>query len=420
MFYNLFLVAILLFQGGFALFSKKRFPKVFSRFFFPKELFIPRKDKFWFHAVSFGEVKAILPFLQKMKERYPEGAFFISTITVTGFEEARKIPFAKAFYLPFDFSWIQKRIIKIAPKALFLVEGDFWKNMLYFAKKAKAKVILINGKISERSSRRFSKVPFFAKKLFSSIDLFLVQSSSYEQNFIKLNVTPSKLFVTGNIKLYPSCLPRNSPLEEKVKKALTKDFIITIGSSHDPEEKELVQELLPLIIEKNIKIFLVPRHPERASSIVTVLEKLSVKIALFSIENPSFAKASIILVDQMGVLSFCYKYSKLALVAGSFNPSLEGHNLIEPALQKTPVIFGPYTSAQTELKELVLRQKMGKVLSVKELFSFLQKELKNPKELLSFKEATGSIEAHLKKPLEKTWDLFLDKACLESLSESRI
>ncbi len=414
MLYNLALFFLLLIQAVLSCFSKKRFPQVRARVFFPKELFSFKKEKFWFHAVSFGEVKALRPFLEKMQKNFPEGAFFLSTVTVTGFEEAKKIPFLKVFYLPFDFSWIQRKILKIAPTFLFLMEGDFWKNMLYYAKKAKAKVVLLNGKISERSCARFSKLPFFSKKLFSYIDLFLLQNEEYKKSFLKLKVPKEKLFVTGNMKLHPVSLKKPS-LEKKVEKSLSLNpfFVLTIGSSHDPEEKLLLQQILPLLQEEKLKVFLAPRHPERALSLLKAVEKLKIKTALFSEEESSLQKATLILIDQMGVLPFCYKYSHVAIVAGSFDPALEGHNLIEPALYNTPVIFGPHTKAQQELKKIALEQKIGVCLSLEEVYLFLKKVHQDKEKLEVFQKATFSLQRYLRIPLEKTWSLFLDKACVE-------
>lgn len=125
------------------------------------------ENAIWIHGVSVGETKAIVPLARHLKQRFPESPIIISTVTETGYEEGkRSLPFADYHvYLPFDFGWLVSKIVKRAsPKLVILSESDFWYHFLYYCKKNGASIALVNGKLSEKSMRRYSMVSFFPSR----------------------------------------------------------------------------------------------------------------------------------------------------------------------------------------------------------------------------------------------------------------
>ncbi len=304
-----------------------------------------KKQVIWIHMVSMGETKAMIETYLALRKQYPDAAFYLSSVTQTGQEEAKR-SFKGAdhyFFLPLDLSWIMNKLVKrLKPTLLILSESDFWYNMIRYVKAKKGKVVLLNGKISERSATRFSKFPHFTQKLFQSIDRFFVQNKEYANRFISLKIDPKKITVTGNLKqtipLEP--LSEKDKLNWRTRFGITpKDQVITLGSTHAEEEKLLLPYL------KDYKVLIVPRHPERFSFVKKLLKEIG---------NPNF-----ILVDQMGILSICYQLSDLAIVGGSFIPGIGGHNIFEPIQANIPVIFGPYMDTQKELVEIILKGRSG-------------------------------------------------------------
>ena len=325
----------------------------------------------------------MIPIYERLRQKYPNGAFFFSSTTKTGHLEAkRSLPNADDyFFLPLDFSWVMhKLILRLKPDLLLLSEGDFWLNLISEVKNRGGKVVLLNGKISSRSATRFAKIPRFSKRLFGKIDCLCIQNTEYATRFQSLYVPPEKITITGNLKL---SIPTKKISGVEKQKWLThfnldpSDRIITIGSTHEGEE----ELLLPHI--KDAKILLVPRHPERFAAVKKFLEKN--------------AYPHVRLVDQMGILNICYQLSDLAIVGGSFIPGIGGHNIFEPIQAGIPVVFGPHMETQKELVQLILRSKAGLQTSIEDLPKAIQKapELAQNASVLALQGA---------EPAEATWE----------------
>lgn len=298
---------------------------------------VTKKPVIWLHAVSMGETKALSTLVPHIRKTYPKAFIYVTTISETGNEEAKKrIPDADAIgYLPLDFSWIIKSFIqKLNPSLLILVEGDYWFNLIKETKRKGAKIVVVNGKLSEKSLKRYLAVHFFSRQIFSSIDHFCIQSESYLKRFLKLGISPENLTITGNLKF-------DIPGEEKkdleeLKKRFNikpKDRVITLGSTHEGEEELLYKSLIPaLTMDPHLKILIVPRHPERFARVKNL------------IHHPQVA-----VVDQMGILPKCYRLSHIAIVGGSFINGIGGHDIFEPAKMGIPTLYGPYIYKQVDL-----------------------------------------------------------------------
>jgi len=303
----------------------------------------------WVHAVSVGEVKAVSSLAQKLKgNRF----LLVTTQSVTGQEEAkRSIPQADAVCpLPLDFSWVMNKWAKkLKPELLVLVEGDFWYHMLRAVKRCGGKTVLVSGKLSDTSARRFGWVKWLSRKLFSQLDLVLVQSDVHKQRFAPF-VEPHKLHVTGNIKF--DAVP-----EARADVALPKhNFPIAVTCTHPGEE----QELLDALAHINATIYLAPRHPERFPLVAELLIAKKIPFVRWSKLSEATGNEKVILIDAMGQLPLVYRHCRLAILAGSFSSKIGGHNVLEPCLYGCPVLFGPHMQHQTELMNYVVAAGAGK------------------------------------------------------------
>lgn len=298
----------------------------------------------WIHAVSVGEVKAAQPLLRILKKEFPHHSFLITTTTATGQAEAkRSLTAADAFsYAPIDFKWVVRRWVKkVRPEMYILLESDFWPQLLSELKKGGCKNILVSGKLSERSFRRFKWVSPFAKKLFSLFDLLCVQNEEHLNRFRFFS--PKKLCVTGNLKL--DIEPQ--PVDLKVwRQKLPVGSAITVSCTHAPEEEWLLDRIPGTI-------FLAPRHPERFAEAAQLLERKQIPFVRWSQLDQRRGGERVILVDAMGQLPICYSLSHLAIVGGSFVDGIGGHNVLEPCLYGIPVLFGPYMHTQMEFSKRV-------------------------------------------------------------------
>lgn len=349
---------------------------------------------FWLHMCSVGETKALIPLYRKLREELPQAHFFISSITETGHAEALKnLKGAEAyFYLPLDFSFLMKKLVKrLSPDFLILSESEFWYHLLKYVKKSGGKSILVNGKISEKSAYLFKKFSFFSKRLFNYFDHLMVQNQIYYDRFLPF-VEPARLSICGNLKLDIRFIPMSPSEKMQFQNQLgikPEDIVITIGSTHAPEEKEILSALNPLFEEfPHLKILIAPRHPERWNPVAHDLSAHYL-LSRYSQKNPS-QEARVILIDTLGSLMSCFQISALAIIGGSFFVGVGGHNIFEPLQADTPVLFGPHMESQTELVELVLKAQAGKAVILKDLCSEVRNLLNHPAKLNQMKQ-----QAHL-------------------------
>lgn len=353
----------------------KRHPGFFQRlgFFLPK----PTGPVLWIHAVSVGEVKAIQPLFQELRKN--RGFILVTTTSATGQAEAkRSLSEADAFaYLPLDFSWVVQRWVKwFNPQLFLLVESDFWMQLLSALKKNKTPILLVSGKMSARSARRFQYISSFAKTLFSHFDHLCVQNEEHAARFAPFLSDLTRLHITGNLKLDLQPQP-TEPLS-------ISQPTITLSCTHAPEEELLLDAL------QGAPYFLIlaPRHPERFEEVAQLLRRKNIE---FSRWSEADRKGNVLLVDAMGRLSHCYAHSRLAIVAGSYIPHIGGHNVLEPCLYGTPVFFGPHTSGQTEFANRALSSGAGLCVPLAQLRETIDQFFSQPTQEKAMRDAAKTV-----------------------------
>lgn len=402
-FYDLLLGFYLILQLPVFLINFRKYRStVVERFFFlKKKVLLPKERKIvWVHAVSLGETKVASLLIKKMKEENKDLFVVLSTVTKTGYEEGKKntdVDFHS--YLPMDFSFIMKKLMAFfKPQLLILVETDFWYNFLKYAKKNGATTALVNGKISDTSFKRFKAFSFFSKKVFSLVDLFLVQDEKYLGKFSDLDISKEIIYVTGNLKFdLKSKMLNNAEKESWMDtfKLRQDDKVITIASTHANEEELLLEKL-----DYRFKYFLVPRHPERFSAVKDILKKSKIPFGLYSQKDTLDGLEKIILIDAMGLLNVCYQLSSLAIVCGSFVKHIGGHNILEPVFAQTPVFFGPYMHSQEEMKAIVLKSRCGQETSLENLQNHISECFSN--EIGIFKDNCKALKESLSGNVDRT------------------
>ena len=340
------------------------------------------RSAIWIHAVSAGEAKAARPLVLALKKEWPDSFILVTTTTETGQEEAKRWLPADAFcYLPLDFTWIVRRWAqRVKPRLFLLIESDFWPNLLSAVHESGGKILLVSGKISPRSARRFAKFPFFCRKLFALFDGICVQNEEQRARFAPLVPHPERLFITGNLKLDMIPQPVDSSLwQARLPASLP---IVTIASTHAPEEEALLEALQGL----DLFLFLAPRHPERCKEIEAMLKQKQIPYAKWT-QSQEFSREKLVLVDVMGQLPLCYSLSRFAILGGSFFPGVGGHNIIEPCLYNTPVLFGPYMESQSEFSSIVQGAGAGKQVPIHQLKETLLHSLQEG----TLREATQAL-----------------------------
>jgi len=310
---------------------------------------IPHPSSFvWVHAVSVGEVMAASPLLKKLRERYPEKSIILSTITDTGQKVARdRAPEGTAVvYLPFDIPFILNNVLKrIKPDLLIVIETELWPNLIRGFNEKGIPVLLLNGRISEKSFKGYKKVSRFMKKVLSHVDSFGMQSEEYADRIRQLGVDTRRVVTLGNFK-FDTIPPSELPLWTKELQGP----VIVAGSTFEGEEELMTDVYLKLREDfPDINLIIAPRHPERFNPVEEMLKSKGVSFVKHSGINGLKSRevergrlnGLIVLLDTVGELSSVYGISDIAVIGKSFR-GRGGQNPLEPAYWGKPIICGPH------------------------------------------------------------------------------
>ncbi len=320
-------------------------------------------DTIWVHAVSVGETIAAKSLLKELKKRFPQKKIVLSNVTETGRSIALKLPEADlCIYFPFDYGFAARKLLDaIRPSLIIIVETEIWPNFLRAARCREIPVVLVNGRISDRSFERYKKLRWVFEKVLADFSAFCMQTSVDANRIAAMGARPANIHVTNNLK-YDIPVAR---LPEERFRVLRDAYhipssilVFTAGSTHQGEE-ELVIKTYKELSGNNSNIFLIlaPRHPERAAKVADLLRNEGIAYTLRSgLDNrsPQFRSGEVLLLDTVGELAGLYAISDLVFVGGSLVP-VGGHNILEPASLAVPVIFGPFMSNFREISAMILK-----------------------------------------------------------------
>lgn len=340
----------------------------------------------WLHAVSVGEVNLLAPLIERWERLHPEWEIVISTTTQTGYQLAQKRYAPRAvFYCPLDFTWAVRRALRaVRPDLLVLTELELWPNLIRAARDFGAKVAVINGRLSEKSFRGYRRVGWLARRVLVDIDLIAPQNEEYGRRFLELGAPASAVRVTGSIKFDGARTDRNNPDTQRLARLAgiaDDDIVFLAGSTQDPEESlalDAFQDLLPTHPE--LRLILVPRHPERFDGVADLLNRRGVRWQRRSRLDADLADpgARVLLVDAVGELGAWWGTARIAFVGGSLGQR-GGQNMIEPAAYGAAVSFGPNTwNFRDVVAQFLERQAAVVVKDGGELAAFVRRCLEEP------------------------------------------
>jgi len=307
----------------------------------------------WLHCVSVGETQAARPLVDELLKNFPGHKLVISTITDTGQELARQLFADKAaliFYFPFDWKFTVRRALKaIKPQTVLLMETELWFNFLREAHKSGARVAIVNGRLSERSVRRYSWIPKFMHRVFHYVDLALMQSQGDAGRIRNIGIRNSKVRVTGNVKFDRAADGRENLLTEEFRRQFgisAEAPLIAAVSTHPPEEKLVLEAFAGIKGSSGSarsRLLLAPRHPERFDEVAALVSAAGFT-SVRRTAAPGIADelADVILLDSIGELRAIFPLSEIVFVGGSLIPH-GGQNILEPAAARRAIVTGFYT-----------------------------------------------------------------------------
>ncbi|MFC1806797.1 tetraacyldisaccharide 4'-kinase [Candidatus Omnitrophota bacterium] len=375
--YNIIFILFGIFYIPISLLKNKKREGIPLRFgLYSKELIdkLSEKKNIWIHAVSVGEVMAISSLVLKLREEYPSHRLVITTVTETGNSVAKKLikKDEVVLYLPFDLSFVVNKVFSyIKPHLLIITETELWPNLIRISGLLRVPTMLVNGRISENSFKRYKHVRLLMRRFLNKIDLFLMQSEADKERILYLGASESKVTISGNLKFDSANLSDISDASQKELKRLLNieedEKLLIAGSTH-PGEEEMVLSAFDNLRERypKLKLLIGPRHVERAPDI----EKLIKDHGLNSVRISDATNESVIgsrcavsgshldenrkpktenrnlsitvfILDTIGQLKQFYSIADIVFIGGSLIKR-GGQNILEPAALSKAIIFGPY------------------------------------------------------------------------------
>lgn len=362
MLYNFFKKIIMILFKITGLFNKKNQTFLSRRL---KQEFheLEKKETIWVHCSSVGEVNLSEPLVKKLMNSRDEN-ILISVFTDTGYETAKRkyndYEKIKIIFFPLDSFCIIRKILKLIElKLLIIVETEIWPNLIKLCSK-KAKVIIVNARISDRSYPRYKQAKSLLKSTLKKVYMFYTQSEEDTKKLLSLGVKSDKIETLGNLKFAIEF----ETYTEKEKKLLKEKIhfqdrkIVVLGSTRESEEGKLLSE----IREKEKYLFIVvPRHLDRLPVVEKTLLELGLSYHKYSEIESLTSPVDVILVDMMGVQRKFYAISDVAFVGGTL-VNVGGHSLLEPLFYGKTPIYGKYIQNVKEISKELLTLGLGFII----------------------------------------------------------
>lgn len=302
--------------------------------------------RIWLHGASAGDLLALSPMIDRLRARFPQAKVIISTITNTGALMARERLAKKidaVVYAPWDlFGATRRAVAAIRPDLLVLEYTEIWPNLIRAAHDGGAKIALTNGRFSAGHLGRYRAFFTLVENPLDDIDLFLMREQDEAERALSLGARTERVRVTGNTK-FDALVPAEAVEDAQLKEALglTRAGRVWIaGSTHEGEEEVLLSVYQRLVVEvPDLRLVIAPRYIDRAARVLALIEGAGLQGALRSRGNPT--GAPVVVLDSIGELGRAYRLATVVFVGGSFT-TRGGQNILEPAAQGRPVLFGPH------------------------------------------------------------------------------
>ncbi len=373
----------------------------------------PQKDLnkklIWLHAASIGEVQSVFPLIHKLNNEYKEIEFLITTVTRSAgdivdkkFKDFQNI---KHRYFPIDVNFLIKKFLKVwNPNLIILIDSEIWPNLMFQIREKKIPVILLNGRITKKTFKKWNFFPDFAKDIFSIFNCCLAASYESYENLKKLNT--NNLIYIGNIK-FSVKITKDDLINYSLETIKDKPFWCA-ASTHKGEETICIKTHIILRkIFRNIITIIIPRHINRSNEIKKTCNNFRLTSQILG-ENEEIQKnKEIIIINSFGNLPKFYNYSKSVLIGKSMMKDLQkvgGQNPIEAAKLGCKIYHGPYVYNFKEVYDQLETYKISEtIFNEKDLSEKLIHDLKEPK----------GKENNMGENIEKLGKDILDKTFIE-------
>jgi len=303
--------------------------------------------RIWLHGASAGDLLSLQPMMKELKARHPGCCLIVTTMTNSGQEMARR-KLAEAdvvAYAPYDLPGATARAVRaLRPDLLVLEYTEIWPNLIRAAHRAGVRLALTNGRFNPAKLRRYRALFRLIGNPLRAIDCFLMRSDEEAERALALGAAPDRVWATGNTKFDALVLggAEGRELALRVEMGLDADRpVLMAGSTHEGEEEHLLA-VYARLAERHpgLQLVVAPRYVERAGRIMAMAAEAGLDVRLRS-GGAAAGSAAVTVLDTIGELAVAYRLATLVFVGGSF-VTRGGQNVLEPAAQGKPVLFGPH------------------------------------------------------------------------------
>jgi 3-deoxy-D-manno-octulosonic-acid transferase len=306
----------------------------------------------WIHAVSVGETRAALPLVEELRARHPDHRILVTHMTPTGRATSEEIfgDGVERAWLPYDMGFATRRFLRhFQPRMGIVLETEIWPRLFEEAARMDIPVMLANGRLSERSARRYARAPALARWAFSSLAGIAAQTEPDAARFREIGAR--EVAITGNVKFDLAVPDAMLELGRRMRAQFGADRTIWVaGSTRDGEEALLLEAFARMGRAPQVLLVIVPRHPERFDEVTRIAHSRGFATSRRSDESGVGAETRVVIGDSMGEMLAYYEAADVVIMGGSLL-AFGGQNLIEPCALGRPVIVGPHTYNFSEATE---------------------------------------------------------------------
>jgi len=371
---------------------KLRHGKLFRLGFYRRSFPLGRgQPRIWLHGASAGDLLAMQPMMKELKKRLPGCCIVVTTVTNSGLAMARK-QLSEAdvvLHAPYDLRGATRRAVRsLAPDLLVLEYTEIWPNLIRAAKASGARIVLTNGRFSPEKLARYRLFFRLIGNPLHAIDLFLMRSDEEAERVLTLGAAPDRVWVTGNTKFDALVLDPDPGRAEALRAEMGLDPdapVFMAGSTHEGEE-ELVLGVYRKLLARHPRLQLViaPRYVERAGRITGLAAEAGYKVRRRS-GGAVAGGTQVSVLDSIGELATAYRLATLVFVGGSF-VRRGGQNVLEPAGQGRPVLFGPHMENFKDSLQVLVGRGGIQVATPEQLLKVSQELLARPDKIAELGE----------------------------------
>lgn len=365
--------------------------------FYPQGL-IPSggSPRIWLHGASAGDLLALSPMMGLLRERFPGCLIFCSTMTNTGYlmaSERLRPQLDAVVYAPYDLWGATRRAVKaLKPDLLVLEYTEIWPNLIHAAKKAGTRIVLTNGRFSQNRLRSYRTLFSLVGNPLQEIDLFLMREDDEAERVLGLGASLDRVWVTGNTKFDVLSFAPPAGEDAVLRGALglpPGTRVLIAGSTHEGEEEALLEVFKRLLKDHpDLRLVIAPRYIDRAGRVVGLAHQAGLSVRKRSEKGEA---TRVVVLDTIGELAQAYRLATVVFVGGSFT-TRGGQNILEPAAQGKPVLFGPHMENFHDSVQVLVGRGGIQVNDPEQLYRVLLELLGRPETLASLGElAKGAV-----------------------------